>query len=418
MKTTPFYETLAALLLLVLLAVGCTVGIIRGIHGYRAEFRKTGSRSVKVFAAHVLGGMEKSMPECLRYPMITLNGGVQRMIGRGTVSNSRDLDVIRLSNGHLARQGVWTCTPESLHDMAVRRADAVLRLHAHLQQTDTSFLFVLLPHQIAPALAGNLPLGADDCMNPLGDAFAANAGARGVPLLDIRNNLRESGLSHDAVFFRTDHHLTPEGGLWAYFQIASHLLDSYGMAIGTNTMDATHYDFGDRRQNWFLGSSGKRTGPAYAGVDDICYLVPRFETSLTYEIPSHRIRQSGDFPHAVFFKNHTSRDFYRRNSYAAYLNGDYGYSRLVNHRGGNGKRLLVLKDSFANVITPHLATTFAETHMVDLRYLGNETLGEVIERTAPDIVIWMLNLGSLWGQDSFNYDLPETIARTAKDIQK
>lgn len=356
MKTTPFYETLAALLLLVLLAVGCTVGIIRGIHGYRAEFRKTGSRSVKVFAAHVLGGMEKSMPECLRYPMITLNGGFQRMIGRGTVSNSRDLDVIRLSNGHLARQGVWTCTPESLHDMAVRRADAVLRLHAHLQQTGTSFLFVLLPHQIAPALAGNLPLGADDCMNPLGDAFAANAGARGVPLLDIRN--------------------------------------------------------------WFLGSSGKRTGPAYAGVDDICYLVPRFETSLTYEIPSHRIRQSGDFPHAVFFKNHTSRDFYRRNSYAAYLNGDYGYSRLVNHRGGNGKRLLVLKDSFANVITPHLATTFAETHMVDLRYLGNETLGEVIERTAPDIVIWMLNLGSLWGQDSFNYDLPETIARTAKDIQK
>ena len=39
------------------------------------------------------------------------------------------------------------------------------------------------------------------------------------------------------------------------------------------------------------------------------------------------------------------------------------------------ERLLVLKD-LGNVITPYLATAFAETHMVDLRYLKIETLGE------------------------------------------
>ena len=414
---TPFYETLPALLLLALLAVGCAVGTLSGLHGYRTQFRKTGGHSAKALAGNVLGVMDKPMPECLRYPLITFNGGFQRIIGRRTVSNSKDLDVVRLSNGHLARQGVWTHTPESLRAMAVRRADAAARLHAYLQRVGSSFLFVLLPHQIDPAVPGMLPPGAVDCMNPLGDAFAANAAARGVAVLDVRDNLRESGLSHNAVFFRTDHHLTPQGGLWAYFQIARHLAGACGMTIATNTLDEAHYDFRDWRVNWFLGSSGKRTGPAYTGVDDFCYLVPRFETSLTYEIPSRRFRQSGDFSHAVFSKIHASRDFYRRNSYAAYLNGDHGYSRLVNNRGGNGKRLLVLKDSFANVITPHLATAFAETHMVDLRYLKIETLGEVIGRTAPDIVIWMVNLNTLWGQDAFNYQLATAPLRYAKDVQ-
>ncbi len=357
------------------------------------------------------------MPESLRYPLITFNGAFQRMIGRRTVSNSKDLDVVRLANGHLARQSVWTHTPESLRAMGVRRADAAARLHAFLQRAGISFVFVLLPHQIDPAVSGMLPPGTDDCMNPLGDAFAANAAPRGVPLLDIRNNLRKSGKSHDEIFFRTDHHLTPEAGLWTYVQIARHLAGACGLAIATNTLAESHYDFRDRRRNWFLGSAGKRTGPAYAGVDDICYLVPRFETSLTYEIPARRFRQSGDFPHAVFSKIHASRDFYRRNSYAVYLHGDHGYSRLLNAQGGNGKRLLVLKDSFGNVITPYLATAFAETHMVDLRYLVSETLGEVIGRTAPDIVLWMVNVNTLWGPEAFRYDLVATRSRSRKPTQ-
>ena len=414
---TPFHDTLPSLLLLALLAVGCAVGIRSGLDDFQARARKVGDPSAKAFVGHVLGSMEETMPESLRYPLITVNGAFQRMIGRRTVSNSKDLDVVRLANGHLARQGVWTYTAGSLRDMARRRADDAVRLQSHLQQAGIPFLFVLLPHQIDPANPGMLPAGADDCVNPLADAFAACASQRGVAVLDIRDNLRESGRSYASVFFRTDHHLKTEAGLWTYFQIARHLGAAWGVEIPSNTLVEANYDFRDVRRDWFLGASGKRTGPVYAGVDDICYPVPTFETALTYEIPERGFRNSGDFPHAVFFKVHASRDLYRRNSYAAYLNGDHGYSRLVNDRGGNGKRLLVLKDSFANVITPHLATAFAETHMVDLRYPLEETLGEVIERTAPDAVLWMVNINTLWGQDAFNYQLSAAQPFTRKDTR-
>lgn len=414
---TPFHDTLPSLLLLALLAVGCAVGIRSGLAADQARVRKGGNPSAKALAGHVLGAMEEAMPESLRYPLITFNGAFQRMIGRRTVSNSKDLDVVRLANGHLARQGVWTYTQERLRAMARRRADDAARLQSHLQKSGIPFLFVLLPHQIDPTVPGMLPSGVDDCMNPLADAFAACAAVRGVAVLDVRENLRESEQSFDSVFFRTDHHLKPEAGLWTYFQIARRLSDACGIAIASNTLMENNYDFRDLRRDWFLGSAGKRTGPAYAGVDDICYLIPAFETSLTYEIPARRFRQSGDFPHAVFSKIHASRDFYRRNSYAAYLNGDHGYSRLINDRGGNGKRLLLLKDSFANVVTPHLATAFAETHMVDLRYLVDETLGEVVGRTAPDIVLWIVNPNSLWGQDAFNYQLSAGSPLAAKDKQ-
>ena len=416
MKTS-FRDTLPSLLLLALLAGGSAIGIRSGLADYQVRVRKGGAPSAKAFVGHVLGTMEEAMPESLRYPLITFNGAFQRMIGRRTVSNSKDLDVVRLANGHLARQTVWSCREASLQQEADRRAAATTALQASLAEAGIAFLFVLLPHQIDPANPGMLPAGADDCVNPLADAFAACAAARGVAVLDIRDNLRDSGPRYESVFFRTDHHLKPEAGLWTYFQIARHLSDVCGIAIASNTLVEANYDFRDVRRGGFLGASGKRTGPIYAGVDDICYPVPTFETALTYEIPERGFRNSGDFPHAVFFKVHASRDLYRRNSYAAYLNGDHGYSRLVNDRGGNGKRLLVLKDSFANVITPHLATAFAETHMVDLRYPLEETLGEVIERTAPDAVLWMVNINTLWGQDAFNYQLSAAQPFTRKDTR-
>lgn len=260
---------------------------------------------------------------------------------------------------------------------------------------------MLLPHQIDPDVPDMLPSGIDDCVNPIGDAFVDYLEASGLSVLDIRNSL----VDHEKAFFKTDHHLKPEAGLWVYFRLAEHLKDAYGFETPSNILVKANYDFSDLRLNWFLGSSGKRTGSAYAGVDDICYLAPNFDTQLTYEVPARKIRQSGDFPHAIFFKIHSSRDYYRRNSYAVYLNGDYGYSRVINDLGGNGQCLLVLKDSFANIITPHMATVFGQTHIVDLRYLNDETLGEIIERVEPDIVLWMVNVSTLWLNKGFNYEL-------------
>jgi hypothetical protein len=69
------------------------------------------------------------------------------------------------------------------------------------------------------------------------------------------------------------------------------------------------------------------------------------------------------------------------------------------------------------VVTPHLATAFAETHMVDLRYFVDETLGEVVGRTAPDIVLWMVNVNTLWGPEAFRYDLVATRSRSRKPTQ-
>ena len=52
-----------------------------------------------------------------------------------------------------------------------------------------------------------------------------------------------------------------------------------------------------------------------------------------------------------------------------------------------------------------MATVFGQTHIVDLRYLNDETLGEIIERVEPDIVLWMVNVSTLWLNKGFNYEL-------------
>ena len=55
-------------------------------------------------------------------------------------------------------------------------------------------------------------------------------------------------------------------------------------------------------------------------------------------------------------------------SYAGYYTDDYPEIVIENNNAQNEVRALVLKDSFANAIVPHLAQSFKHTSILDLRH--------------------------------------------------
>ena len=138
-------------------------------------------------------------------------------------------------------------------------------------------------------------------------------------------------------------------------------------------------------EKWFLGSAGKKVTLARAVPDDICLLYPTFDTSVEINIPSKKILQKGDFSifydmSAIFPKN-----YYNANPYSTYLHSDNPVVILKNNNVEQGKVLLI-KDSFSNVMAPFLSLSFREVHMLDLRaYTGS--VKSYIERNEPDVVV-------------------------------
>ena len=266
MKTS-FHDTPPALLLLALLAGGSAIGIRSGLADYQVRVRKGGAPSAKAFVGHVLGTMEEAMPESLRYPLITFNGAFQRMIGRRTVSNSKDLDVVRLANGHLARQTVWSCREANLQQEADRRAAATTALQASLAEAHCLPLLRAAAAPIDPACP-HAPAEPRLC-NPWPTPRRPHR-ASGVDA-GRAQRLHDQGLSHDRLFFKTDHHLTPEVTSNLFFRSPA----------------ICRLRVGDRHQHLAeshtTSATGGGTGSAplckdpfrLCGRDDICYLVPR-----------------------------------------------------------------------------------------------------------------------------------------------
>ena len=57
-----------------------------------------------------------------------------------------------------------------------------------------------------------------------------------------------------------------------------------------------------------------------------------------------------------------------KDKYSVYLGGNHGVDVVKNGSVTNGRKLLLLKDSYANSMIPFLITNFSEIHLIDLRY--------------------------------------------------
>ena len=78
-------------------------------------------------------------------------------------------------------------------------------------------------------------------MNPGADQVIGSLKEAGVSVLDLRENLHKEGLSHEELFFHTDHHWNLEGAFWGYQKLAERLNEDYGYNIGESLTDRSRF---------------------------------------------------------------------------------------------------------------------------------------------------------------------------------
>ena len=75
----------------------------------------------------------------------------------------------------------------------------------------------------------------------------------------------------------------------------------------------------------------------------------------------------------------------KKDKYSTFLGGNHSVDVIRNSDVKSERKLMILKDSYANSMIPFLATNFSEIHVVDLRYYAQNLYTYIDENGITDI---------------------------------
>ena len=219
---------------------------------------------------------------------------------------------------------------------------------------------VMLIPSAANILADKLPAGApvlDE--NPLMDAFFAQVGEV-AEVIDVREAFRDRKDSY--LYYRTDHHWTTDGAYLAYQNTAD--------VLGTGAFDPTAHTAVE--VDGFTGTNYNKSLKHDTEADTLTYYALDNPLTIKQLLPDGS-EYSADKGGLYDLEKLDTRD-----KYAMFLRGNNGYSTIAGD-AANGRRILVIKDSYANCFVPFLTADFEQIDVVDLRFwkYNVETLMEL-----------------------------------------
>ncbi len=187
----------------------------------------------------------------------------------------------------------------------------------------------------------------------------------------------------EPIYSRTDHHWAPLGAYYA----AQHFAEVAGVPFDT------------------LADYDTIVSPGYVGTmynysrnllvkqspeDFVTYIPRRAQYRTFYNIykldkKRQRVVSESDEQESEFFKKGFLKPESISAAYCVFGGGDY---RLIKVKTAvnNGRRLIILKDSFGNALTAYLLNSFEEIHVIDCRYFTQNIRKYVAEHGITDIL--------------------------------
>ncbi len=290
-----------------------------------------------------------------------------------------DTTVVKADSGSL-------CAPVNrLEDAEIEEiVSRIKKLEDYSERNGAHFLYCVAPKK---EQYEQLPCNVDNYAWDNHDRFLRVLRESEIPTVDFSECLEKS---EDALFFSTDHHWTTQSGFVAYSSLCRELSSRYGFEFNEQYTCLENFDV-STYSDLFLGSKGKKTGTYFSwqGADDFTLITPKFSTNMTEE---HDVKREGSFEETVLFMQHLKKDYYHDNTYVTYSGGDFHQQIIENKQNLTGTKILIIRDSFACVVTPFLALQAAELYICDIRdydYLSGfpVNLETYIQDIKPEYVI-------------------------------
>ena len=181
----------------------------------------------------------------------------------------------------------------------------------------------------------------------------------GIICVDAYSELYEH--RDEAIYFRTDHHWSQRG---AY----------YGFRAFCKAANLTPYELSEYTREvvpGFLGTMYTFT-KNYAASDALKYDPDDMElfrpvTVSTMEVFSDRSLSDGATKNIIYSYEYASESLGSSMKYLAFLGGDRPICHIENPGVSNGRKLLILKESYGNAFSPFLGDVFEDVWMIDPR---------------------------------------------------
>ena len=148
-----------------------------------------------------------------------------------------------------------------------------------------------------------------------------------------------------------------------------------------------------------FGSQGRKVTQVYAEPERLPIVAPRYETDLTVFNSKLKATTSGNIQATLFnYDTFKEKNLYKASYYSFYYYGSNPLFQIHNNQRHDGKRILVIKESQANVMIPYMCNMAEYVDVIDLRHF-NGSLRAFIKANKPDCVILVYGASGFGGYD-------------------
>lgn len=174
------------------------------------------------------------------------------------------------------------------------------------------------------------------------------------------------------IYFHTDHHWTTHGAYVAY-QAA---MEKMGMA----PFSSDEFTIRTVSKN-FRGTYDAKANDPSVEADEIDVFEPKFHVSYDVDIDDGQSKMDSLYAWEFLEK---------RDQYSLFLGGNHR-AVTIHSNVKNGRKLMIIKDSYAHALVPFLANHFEEIYMVDLRY-DHRDMAQVVKEKEIQDVLFVYNI--------------------------
>ncbi len=185
--------------------------------------------------------------------------------------------------------------------------------------------------------------------------------------VDVTEELQDAA-QEEQVYYRTDHHWTSTGAMIAY--------EKWCNSTGVSFAGRDAYKK-ETVTEAFRGSLYSKILDYDSSYDSIWTYKKEAQT------PDYEITMDGEEAESFYIESKLAE----KDKYTYFFGGNYGEVVIHNNSNQNGRKLLVIKDSFANCFVPLAAEDFEYIYMIDLRYYKGDMATYVQEQGVTDLLV-------------------------------
>lgn len=320
----------------------------------------------------------------------------------GTRSVEKGVPLVKTDSGKLHRVEDIRLTESDVN----WSAEQIKRLKEVSEVSGAKFLYCGIP---VKGYHESMPANVSDYSKENYDDFLKALERQKIPYVDFYSEIVKKGVKESDIYFNTDHHWRVYPSFLAYQSLCEQLKAKYGFDYNYKYANLDNYSV-NHYQKIFLGSWGQKLGTYFSwlGRDDFDLIIPGFNTNFVEEQPFKTEKREGGFEEAILNNYHGKlfKNSFDSSIYGVY-GGNYRLQIIKNQINRNGKKVLMIRDSFAQTVGDFLATQVEEIYLCDVRnhdvYVGEMiNMNEYIQKIQPDYVI-VLYSGAYSKERSIGY---------------